>query len=75
LEIQFDPSRDGTSRRAKPEASSVTVWTSGEAQLEIGNLDTGLTDHVHDDLATADDLAACLDDFQRDPDSHRLTTP
>ncbi|MEU4403871.1 hypothetical protein AB0F88_05055 [Streptosporangium sp. NPDC023963] len=41
----------------------LTVWTSGEAELDVGDLASGTTASVHYDLATSEDLAACLDDL------------
>ncbi|MEU3766173.1 hypothetical protein AB0E55_14035 [Amycolatopsis keratiniphila] len=41
------------------------IWTSGEAELEIGNLDTGVVDCVHYDLSNPEELSACLDDLTR----------
>ncbi|MGW5702977.1 hypothetical protein [Amycolatopsis japonica] len=39
------------------------IWTSGEAELEVGNLDTGVVDCVHHDLSSPEELSACLDDL------------
>ncbi|MBP2183878.1 hypothetical protein [Amycolatopsis magusensis] len=37
------------------------VWTSGEAELEVGNLDSGVVDCVHYDLADPEELSVRLD--------------
>ncbi|EME63507.1 hypothetical protein [Amycolatopsis decaplanina] len=42
-----------------------SIWTSGEAELEVGNLDTGVVDCVHYDLANPEELSARLDDLTR----------
>ncbi|MFK0251873.1 hypothetical protein ACIQUM_44850 [Amycolatopsis azurea] len=47
---------------------SFIIWTSGETELEIGNLDTGVVEHVHHDLANPEEVTARLDDL-----THRLT--
>jgi hypothetical protein len=39
------------------------VWASGEAELEVGNLDTGVVDCVHYDLANPEELSARLEDL------------
>jgi hypothetical protein len=42
--------------------AQLTIWTSGEAELDIGDLTTGATSHIHYDL-TRQDLASCLDEL------------
>jgi hypothetical protein len=38
--------------------AQLTIWTSGEAELDIGDLTTGATSSTHYDL-TPQDLATC----------------
>ncbi|MFL6053431.1 MAG: hypothetical protein ACJ72W_11015 [Actinoallomurus sp.] len=49
--------------------AQLTIWTSGEAELDIGDLTTGATNHVHYNLTTQD-LAARLDEL-----TQRLSSP
>ncbi|WP_155353327.1 hypothetical protein [Acrocarpospora macrocephala] len=44
-------------------ATKLTIWTSGEAELDLGDLASGTITSVHYDLANSEDLAACLDDL------------
>ncbi|MEV4008027.1 hypothetical protein [Actinomadura sp. NPDC049753] len=51
-------------------AVQLTVWTSGEAELDVGDFLTGATNSTHYDLNTRQDLDDCLDDLTR-----RLNAP
>jgi hypothetical protein len=42
--------------------AQLTIWTSGEAELDIGDLITDATSSTHYDL-TPQDLATCLDEL------------
>ncbi len=44
------------------------MWTSGEAELDAGNIATGVIDPIHYELASPQELGACLDAL-----THRLT--
>ncbi|MEV5575275.1 hypothetical protein AB0L06_34995 [Spirillospora sp. NPDC052269] len=41
--------------------AQLTVWASGEAELDLGHPTTDATTGIHYDLATLEDLNACLD--------------
>lgn len=43
--------------------AQLTVWTSGEADLVVGDVSTGATTSTHYDLTTRQDLNHCLDDL------------
>ncbi|MEV0664323.1 hypothetical protein ACIBI3_14320 [Actinomadura luteofluorescens] len=45
--------------------AQLTVWTSGEAEFDVGDFITGATTSTHYDLATRQDLDSCLDDLTR----------
>jgi hypothetical protein len=49
-------------------AGQLTVWTSGEADLDAGNIATGVIVPVHYELTSAQELGSCLDDL-----TNRLT--
>lgn len=49
--------------------AQLTVWTSGEAELDIAQISTGTVTSTHYEMSTAADLTACLDDL-----THRLTS-
>jgi hypothetical protein len=50
--------------------AQLIVWTSGEAELSIGNISTGAIAITVYEISNATELAACLDDLT----SH-LTSP
>ncbi|GAA4233875.1 hypothetical protein GCM10022254_37380 [Actinomadura meridiana] len=41
------------------------VWTSGEAELDTGDLTTGASTSTHYELATPQDLTSRLDDLTK----------
>ncbi|GAA2259748.1 hypothetical protein GCM10010402_14130 [Actinomadura luteofluorescens] len=43
--------------------AQLTIWSSGEAELDLGPPTGDATTSIHYDLATHEDLAACLDDL------------
>ncbi|TDB69437.1 hypothetical protein [Micromonospora sp. KC723] len=49
--------------------AQLTVWTSGEAELDIAHISTGTVTSTHYEMSTTADLTACLDDL-----THRLTS-
>lgn len=71
-EPAFGPERDKSAAWVVCETGDLvgqlTVWTSGEAELDAGDLKTGVIDHVHYDLTSPRELGDCLDDL-----THRLT--
>ncbi|SER99536.1 hypothetical protein SAMN05216188_11917 [Lentzea xinjiangensis] len=71
-QLTFGPERDKSAAWVTCEtgdmAGQLTVWTSGEAELDTGNLATGVVDPVHYELTSAQELATCLDDL-----TNRLT--
>ncbi|MGC5286119.1 hypothetical protein [Micromonospora sp. DT231] len=53
----------------KDREAQLTVWTSGEAELDLADLSAGTVISTHYDMSTAADLTACLDEL-----THRLTS-
>ncbi|MFG3602744.1 hypothetical protein [Micromonospora chersina] len=49
--------------------AQLTVWTSGEAELDLVQISTGTVISTHYEMSTAADLTACLDEL-----THRLTS-
>ncbi|MDW5325336.1 hypothetical protein [Plantactinospora sp. KLBMP9567] len=49
--------------------AQLTVWTSGEAELDIAQISTGTVTSTHYDMSTAADLTTCLDEL-----THQLTS-
>ncbi|GAA0951582.1 hypothetical protein [Nonomuraea longicatena] len=43
--------------------AQLTIWTSGEAELDLAHPTSGATTSTHYDLATQEDLATCLDEL------------
>jgi hypothetical protein len=73
-ELHRGPTRDKSAAwiictSAEREAQ-LTVWTSGEAELDIVETSAGTLTSKHYDLSSTADLTACLDDLL-----HRLTSP
>lgn len=68
-QLTFGPERDKSAAWVVCEtgdlAGQLTVWTSGEAELDAGNLATGVIDPVHYELTSAQDLGICLHDLTR----------
>ena len=50
--------------------AQLIVWTSGEADLEVGDISTGDITLTHYEMSNAAELAPCLDDR-----TERLTGP
>jgi hypothetical protein len=50
--------------------AQLIVWTSGEAELSIGNISTGAIAITIYEISNATELAACFDDL-----TSRLTSP
>ncbi|GAA4237847.1 hypothetical protein GCM10022254_51360 [Actinomadura meridiana] len=51
--------------REPSEQAQLTVWTSGEAELDTGDLTTGASTSTHYELATPQDFTSCLDDLAK----------
>lgn len=49
--------------------AQLTVWTSGEAELDLAQISTGTLISTHYEMSTAADLTACLNDL-----THRLAS-
>ncbi|MEU7799678.1 hypothetical protein AB0B10_10440 [Micromonospora arborensis] len=49
--------------------AQLTVWTSGEAELDLAHLSAGTVISTHYEMSTTADLTACLDEL-----THRLTS-
>jgi hypothetical protein len=49
--------------------AQLTVWTSGEAELDLAQISTGTVISTHYEMSTTADLTACLADL-----THRLTS-
>ncbi|MFG3557189.1 hypothetical protein ACGGAQ_22655 [Micromonospora sp. NPDC047557] len=49
--------------------AQLTIWTSGEAELDLAHISTGAVLSTHYELSTIADLTACLDDL-----TYRLTS-
>jgi hypothetical protein len=50
--------------------AQLTVWTSGEAELDLAHTSTGAVTSIHYEMSTAADLNVCIDDL-----FDRLTSP
>ncbi|MEV6929038.1 hypothetical protein AB0M46_31735 [Dactylosporangium sp. NPDC051485] len=50
--------------------AQLTVWTSGEAELDVGDVSTGAITSTHYELSDTAELAVCLDDL-----TGQLTAP
>jgi hypothetical protein len=44
-------------------AAQLTIWTSGEAELDTADLTSDATSQTHYDRTTPQDLTACLNDL------------
>lgn len=70
-QLTLGPKRDKSAAWVNCETGdlggTLIVWTSGEAELEAGNIATGIIDRVHYDLASPEELSACLDDLTHRP--------
>ncbi|WP_197043358.1 hypothetical protein [Saccharothrix sp. NRRL B-16314] len=66
-QLTFGPERDKSAAWVDCEtgdlAGQLVVWTSGEAELDAGNLATGVIDQVHYELVSPHELGTCLDDL------------
>jgi hypothetical protein len=62
----------GSSRAVRPVGGSaqLIVWTSGEADLDVGDIATGAVTVTHYEMSSAAELATCLDDL-----TSQLTAP
>ncbi|MEV0807802.1 hypothetical protein [Micromonospora sp. NPDC050200] len=49
--------------------AQLTVWTSGEAELDLAQISAGTVISTHYEMSTTADLTVCLDDL-----THRLTS-
>lgn len=73
-ELTLGPTRDKSAAWVTCEnthtAAQLTVWTSGEAELDVASLITGAGTSTHYEFADRQDLEACLDDL-----TEHLNTP
>ncbi|OXR43450.1 hypothetical protein B7C42_04317 [Nocardia cerradoensis] len=73
-ELTLGPTRDKSAAwvicESTHTAAQLTVWTSGEAELDIASLTTDASTSTHHQFADRQDLEACLDHLTK-----RLNTP
>jgi hypothetical protein len=72
ITLQLDDSRSQASKASmslsldgEERISQLTVWVTGEAELERAEIATGLVRNEHCDLASLEDLGQALDDLLR----------
>ena len=66
-QLLFGPTRDKPAAWVTCETTrtlaQLTIWTSGEAELDTGDVANGTHTSTHYDITTPQDLTACLDDL------------
>ncbi|MEU5725043.1 hypothetical protein ABZ783_24925 [Micromonospora sp. NPDC047738] len=72
-ELHRGPTRDKSAAwivcTTTDQEAQLTVWTSGEAELDIAHISAGTVTSTHYEMSTGTDLNACLDEL-----THRLTS-
>ncbi|GAA2187988.1 hypothetical protein [Micromonospora lupini] len=66
-ELHYGPLRDKSAAwiicTATDREAQLTVWTSGEAELDIAQISTSTVRSIHYEMSTAVDLNTCLDEL------------